>query len=76
MCSVEVIDGVHRVELDLRQVFVANSVELRCALAGRRPRHLASPSNGEQMCRCSGVLHTTNPRSFSMLIQNRRMTYI
>lgn len=42
MCSVEVIDGVHRVELDLRQAFVADPVELRRALAGRRPRHPAS----------------------------------
>lgn len=40
--SVEVIDGVHRVELDLCQVFVTDPVELRGALAGRRPRHLAS----------------------------------
>lgn len=42
MHSVEVIDGVHRVELDLCQVFVTDPVELRGALAGRRPRHLAS----------------------------------
>lgn len=39
MRSVEVIDGVDRVQLDLRQVFVADSVKLRRALRRGRPRH-------------------------------------
>lgn len=43
---VEVVDGVHRVELDLSQVSVTDPVELRGGLGGRRPRHYAS-SQGE-----------------------------
>lgn len=46
VCPVEVIDGVHRVELDLSQVSVTDPVELRGGLGGRRPRHLVS-SQGE-----------------------------
>lgn len=46
VCPVEVVDGVHRVELDLSQVSVTDPVELRGGLGGRRPRHLVS-SQGE-----------------------------
>ena len=37
VCSVEVIDGVHRVELDLGQVSLADPLELRGGLGGRGP---------------------------------------
>lgn len=40
--SVQVVDGVHRVELDLREISVADSVELRGGLGRRRPRHVPS----------------------------------
>ena len=41
VCSVEVIDGVHRMKLDLGEISVADPVELRSGLGGRRPRHLS-----------------------------------
>lgn len=41
MHPVQVVDGVHRVELDLGEVFVADPVELRGGMGGRRPRHVA-----------------------------------
>lgn len=67
MRSMEVIDGVHGVELDLCQVFVTDPVQMRRALAGRRPRHLAS-SWDDEMCRRSGVssndIHTTTSWGF------------
>lgn len=39
---VEVVDGAHRVELDLSQISVTDPVELRGGLGGRRPWHLVS----------------------------------
>lgn len=36
VCSVEVVDGVHRVEFDLGEIFVTDPVELRGGLGGRR----------------------------------------
>lgn len=38
VCSVEVVDGVHRMELDLCEISFADPVGLRGGL-GRRPRH-------------------------------------
>lgn len=40
MHPVQVVDGVHRVELDLGEVFVTDPVELRGGVRGRRPRHV------------------------------------
>lgn len=40
MHPVQVVDGVHRVELDLGQVFVTDPVELRGGVGGGRPRHV------------------------------------
>lgn len=39
--SVEVVDGVNRMELDLCEISVAHPVELRSGLGGGRPRHVA-----------------------------------
>lgn len=38
--SVEVIDGVDGMQLDLREVSLADPVELRSGLGRRRPRHI------------------------------------
>lgn len=40
VCSVEVIDGVDRMQLNLSEISVADPVELRSGLRGRRPGHL------------------------------------
>lgn len=42
VCPVEVVDRIHRVELNLSQVSVTDPVELWGGLGGRRPRHLVS----------------------------------
>lgn len=46
MHPVQVVDGVHRVELDLGQVFVTDPVELRGGVGGGRPRHVVG-SHGD-----------------------------
>lgn len=43
---VQIIDGVHRVELDLCEVFVTDPVELRGGMGGRRPRHVVGSDGG------------------------------
>lgn len=42
MCSVQIVDGVHRMQLDLSEISVADPVELRRGLGGRRSRHPVS----------------------------------
>lgn len=39
--SVEVVDGVDGMQLDLSEVSLAHSVELRGGLGRRRPRHVS-----------------------------------
>lgn len=46
MHPVQVVDGVHRVELDLGEVLVADPVELRGGVGGRRPRHVLGSHGG------------------------------
>lgn len=46
MHPVQVVDGVHRVELDLGEVFVTDPVELRGGVGGRRPRHVVASHGG------------------------------
>lgn len=41
VCSVEVVDGIDRMQLDLGEISVADPVELRSGLGGRGPRHVS-----------------------------------
>lgn len=40
VCSVEVIDGVHRMQLNFSEISFTDPVELRSGLGRRGPRHL------------------------------------
>lgn len=50
MHPVQVVDGVHRVELDLGEVFVTDPVELRGGMRRRRPRHVVGSQGGLMRC--------------------------
>lgn len=66
---VQVIDGVHRVELDLCEVFVTDPVELRGGMGGRRPRHGVSSDGGPTGSMCAVQFRVPTNGYFTVLIK-------
>lgn len=66
VCPVEVVDGVHRMELDLCEISLADPLELRGGLGGGRPRHSLLRFRGLTDNQTVQTLHELTPSIHSM----------